>query len=418
MIAKVTILTVCLAALIATPALAPTTALKFGAPVNLRDSAGFGEPSIAVGPDGTVYVASPGEHTAMWRSTNGASTFTRLADSLGSSGDSDVALDADGTLYASDLFSNVPVSVSFDRAQSFSYVSTSGISGSIDRQWLAAAGSGHVFSVWRDGTTERIAISHDQGKTWTRSVIATGVTFQGNIIATSVNDLYLPYTTSSTARVAISHDGGASWKDVLAMPMVGRSFLFPSLAVDRAGNIYVAAAEGGNVSTGADPGNVVRFTRSLDDGATWTLPVTVSIPSDYAIFPWVIAGSPGRVAIAWLDGVPPTGYKPDSNTAAATPWYIGLAYTNTGTSARPAWQITRATGVIFTGPICTFGTLCSPVHNPVAMNRVLLDFFEMAELPNGNIVIAYPGNLPGAQSQVTQATQLYVVKQSGGPNLK
>lgn len=418
MIAKTALVALVLLAIVATPVVAPTTAISFSMPVNLRDSAGYGEPSIAVGPDGAVYVASPGEHTSMWRSTNGAATFTRLAETLGSSGDSDIALDADGTLYASDLFSNVPVSVSFDRAKTFSYVSTSGTSGSIDRQWLAAAGSGHVYSVWRDGTTERIAISHDQAKTWTRSVIATGVSLQGNIIATTPTDLYWPYTTSGAVRVAISHDAGASWKDVQAMPLVGGSYLFPSLAVDQAGNIFVVASEGGNISTGTDPGNVVRFTRSLNDGATWSLPTTISIPSDYGIFPWIIADAPGRVAVAWLDGVPPLGYKPDTNTAAATPWYVGFAYSNTATAVRPAWQITRATDVIFTGPICTFGIRCSPVHNPIAMNRVLLDFFEMAELPNGNVVIAYPGSLPGTQSQLTMATQLYVVKQSGGPNLK
>ncbi|HUR69602.1 MAG TPA: sialidase family protein [Candidatus Thermoplasmatota archaeon] len=334
-----------------------------------------------------------------------------MHDSLGSSGDSDVAVDANGVLYVSDLFSNVPVSTSFDKGATFAYEAQTITGASIDRQWTAASGDGNVFSVVRDGSTEKIAISHDKGVSWTNRVVTTGVGLQGNILATSDNDLYIPYSGSGM-RLAISHDAGQTWTTKLVNG-AGSTTLFPAVAVDAAGVIYMAWSAKSN----ADLGYEILVTQSADGGNTWDSAKPLSTVGHTAIFPWIVAGDAGRVAVAWFDGRTPVNQGMSPDLASVAEWVVEVAYTQQGqTGLRSNWAVTDATPVIHRGPICTMGTACFPVSNPVALNRALLDFFEMTTTPSGDIVLAFAAD-PGAVVN-TGGTVLKTVRQTGGPNLK
>jgi hypothetical protein len=170
-------------------------------------------------------------------------------------------------------------------------------------------------------------------------------------------------------------------------------------------------------------GTRIRFAASRDDGVTWSAPTTISVPQvgaegTYNIFPWIVADAPGKVAVAWYEGAPPLGYKVNHQLAALTPWYVRVAYSSDADDASPTWTSERATGVVYTGPICSRGTGCVPVSNPVALSRTLLDFFEMAEKPDGTLAIVFAGHQPPVASVATSSTQLYVITQSGGPSLK
>lgn len=404
--------------MLALPANGTTTTPTFGQPVPIFLSSGYGEPSIAAAPDGTLYVAAPGSHTSVWRSDDGGAHWTRAASSLGASGDSDITVDADGVVYASDLFNNDPVSASFDKAASFSYSTPSNSGASLDRQWTSAFGHGTVWSAIRDGSTERVSVSHDQARTWKHTVAATGVGLQGDIIALNETTAILPYEDGNV-HLLITHDDGDHWQKLGNLPLVSGAKLFPAAAVDAAGTFYLAWAEGGPCSTYCllkAPRVVVSESR--DGGASWSAPQVVSRPGTFDVFPWLSADAAGHVAVSWFEGVPPAGLAPtDSNYAALTQWTVRVAYSFNANTAAPTWTSTPATGVLHTGPICTSGTGCSPVANPVYGNRMLLDFFETAERPDGSLIIAYSGDQsPG--NAASNAAQLYVVAQDGGPNLK
>jgi hypothetical protein len=335
----------------------------------------------------------------------------RVADSLGSSGDSDVAVDANGVIYVSDLFSSVPVSVSFDQGTTFAYERQTITGASIDRQWTAAAGDGNVFSIVRDGSTEKIAVSHDRGVSYTVRTVATGVGLQGNILAVDENTLLIPYSGSGM-RLARSTNGGVTWTNYLVSGQ-GSTTLFPAVAADTAGNYYMAWSAKSN----EDLGYIIKFASSTDGGITWSSPLVLSEDAHTAIFPWIVAGDAGRVAVAWYDGRTPGGQGATPDAAPLTEWFVNIAYTQDGTSERRSdWAVVDATPRVHTGPICTMGTLCFPVANPVAMNRALLDFFEIAMAPDGDILLTYSAD--PAQINPTGATVLKFVRQNGGPGLK
>jgi hypothetical protein len=402
------------APLLAPGAVAPGSGPTFASPVTLLSSAGHAEPSIITAPDGTIYITGPC-NTALWRSDDGGAHYARKADSRGSCGDSDVAVDANGIVYLSDLFNNVPVSVSTDRGEHMDYVTVSGTSGSNDRQWIAAHGNGNVWSIWRDGSTERVAISHDQARTWTRVVAGTSIRYQGGIVATSDTDLYIPITSGSQAGVLISHDAGLTWARRMAGSITNGTFIFPAVAVDAAGTIYLAWSEGGVSSTGVDHAQRIAFTSSANDGATWAAKQILSPVGEYNIFPWLVADAAGKVAVAWYDGVPPVGgLVTDANYAALTSWYVRVAYSADGGAS---WSSDLATPLTHMGPICTNGTGCVPVSNPIAGSREVLDFFEIAEMPDGKLVFTYAGDqTPG--NPLSRSAQLYAVAQNAGPGLK
>jgi hypothetical protein len=384
---------------------------SFSAPRLLPSASGYGEPSIAVAPDGTLYVAAPGSSTATWRSDNGGFSWARVAGTAGASGDSDVAVDADGTVYASDLFNNVPVSVSHDRAASWSVIQPTALGGSIDRQWLAAHGHGNVWSVWRDGSTERVAASHDGGATWSApSVVSTSVGLQGNVLATSDADLWIPYSWGADVRLAASHDAGLTWTTMHVATSRGGTDLFPAVALDAVGTMWVAWADAG---PSGGQSQSIAIARSDDGGVHFTLPAVLSTPGTFALFPWILADAAGHVEVAWYEGVPPTttGGVWNSGLGPLTKWYLSVAYTSDGAH----WTTQRATpNPVHTGPICSSGTGCVPVANPLYGNRILLDFFEMAERPDGNVIIAFPKDTDGTGD----STSLNALVQIGGPNLK
>lgn len=397
-----------LAAMAAAPAGAPGTALTFGAPVTLPHSSGHGEPGIEVAHDGTLYVVAPYARTSVWRSLDGGATFQRLRDSLGDSGDSDVETDADGRLYVSDLFRGVPVSLSADKGATYLAAVSTATGSGLDRQWLAAHGHGNAWSAWRQDGAGMVARTTDGGLTWSEPVVAaTGVALQGNVLATSDATLWIPYSTGKDLMLAKSADGGATWARTTVAAGAGDTLLFPALAVDDAGHVYVAWSQGAGQ---VDRHTEVKLARSLDGGATFGPPTTLSQPSRHHLFPWIVANGTGHVALAWYEGVPPVGATIDPNVAPLTEWHVHVAHSLDAHAASPTWEHARATGVFHTGPICTYGALCFPADNPLAFNRLLLDFFEMALLPDGRLVIAYAADT----SATATGSVLKVVRQTGG----
>src|SRR5437773_3191934 len=133
--------------------------------------------------------------------------------------------------------------------------------------------------------------------------------------------------------------------------------IFATLAVDDSqlagvpGNIYSVFTDN-LVAPGV---NDIWFTRSSDRGNSWARPVKVNHDKGTHFFPWIAAGTTGRVDFIWLS-------TPDlsPSDAALSPWTAIFGQTTYGTSATPSFSQTSASNkVMHVGGICTDGIFCS-----------------------------------------------------------
>jgi hypothetical protein len=160
--------------------------------------------------------------------------------------------------------------------------------------------------------------------------------------------------------------------------------IFAALAVDDSG----ISGKSGNVYS-VFPDNLsgpqiydIWFARSLDRGVSWSPPVKVNNDKGTHYFPWVAAGSTGRVDFIWLNS---PDYTPTD--AEQSPWYVTFAQTTNGTSATPKFQQTSASSsVMHVGDICTHGIYCDLVLNG---NRDLADSISIAIDRGGSAGLAW-----------------------------
>jgi hypothetical protein len=405
----------------AAPAPGAQSAPLFANPVELPASTNFAEPSLAAAADGTLYAAAPGACTQVWRSDDNGVSWQRVSCSQGQSGDSDVAVDSNGIVYASDLFNDAPVSASNNKASSFQFHTATADTNNLDRQWIATAGT-TLFATWRDGNLhERFDRSTDGGHSFSAPITVVGnADKRGNVYAASPTDVYIPYTDADTEdlHIAISHDAGAHWATHdAAQTDGGNPCIFPTVARDQAGTLYIVYCDVG-VYDGLLASSRIFLVVSHDDGVTWDAPIQLSDNNDDNVFPWMLADAAGHIEVAWYEGQLPGGlpFSSDPNSAALEQWFVKVVTSTDADSATPTFSGARVTPQVHTGPICTGGTGCLPGANPVYGNRAFLDFFEMAELPSGAGVIVFCED--ASTLGLSGGTNLFTVVQTGGDFLK
>jgi hypothetical protein len=201
---------------------------------------------------------------------------------------------------------------------------------------------------------------------------------------------------------------------------------FPSLAIDRAGNLYAVweqAAANGPIAGDTS----LMYAYSTNEGATWSRPLQVPTGLANNVFAWAAAGDDGRVDIAWYGTaghVDPNGGPqacpnggPDS---VAGPWSLYLTQTQNG----------HAKTVSFTAPVIAsehpirrggiqsiIGNQCGGATNLglSGTTRTLGDFFQLRIGASGEALISYgdsnnvDGNLMGSHAMF--------VAQNGGPGV-
>jgi hypothetical protein len=160
--------------------------------------------------------------------------------------------------------------------------------------------------------------------------------------------------------------------------------IFAALAVDdsgmpgKSGNVYSVFPDNLSGPQVYD----IWFARSLDRGVSWSAPVKVNNDKGTHYFPWVAAGSTGRVDFIWLNS---PDYTPTD--AEQSPWYVTFAQTTNGTSSTPKFQQTSASSsVMHVGDICTHGIYCDLVLNG---NRDLADSISIAIDRGGSAGLAW-----------------------------
>jgi hypothetical protein len=403
---------------------------------------GFGtEPSILASRDGAIYFTSVlGSATArgdgLWKTTDNGTAWTYLgkADYPFGGGDSDLDEFPGGRLLLTGQWRPAaapanPVaspyvtggesaSYSTDGGKSWTPSPVAGFLPDADRNWLATHGPQTAWLVYNFGLGGlMVTKTTDGGATWLPPTQVQGTTDSpgggpNGIAGDAVADprdgtLYIPYGPGpgggTVQRLLASTDGGATFvtRVVHTTPKDATSgAIFSTVALDTAGNLYFAWSESvhgqADVTTTPSVAMHVFVAHSEDHGATWSAAVDAT-PSRVAgaaidehtnVFPWVVAGAPGHVAVASYEGN--TSLGPD-DAATGTTWHPSVSFSTDALAPQPTYTAVQASlEPNHRGPICTGGTGCSS-------GRTLGDFFEAALDKWGHVVLVYADDTGSAQ---------------------
>jgi hypothetical protein len=201
--------------------------------------------------------------------------------------------------------------------------------------------------------------------------------------------------------------------------------LFPSLAIDTAGNLYAVWSQyplnaGGAVD---GPGQILMSV-STDGAKTWTAPVVVSQPNiNEAVMPWVTAGDPGRVGVAYYaaDDTRDGNVGPDASNGAV--WNLFYSSSLNALSTAPSFtpnEVNEPGHPIKFGDISTGGLGGTE-------DRSLGDFFQVHVGPQGQAIISYVDDTSADRNADTcggcgetppeAAGPVMVATQNSGPDL-
>jgi hypothetical protein len=226
-----------------------------------------------------------------------------------------------------------------------------------------------------DLTRFRMAVSHDGGKSWAANSDPTG---QG-VAFDSEDGRYFPVTNTSatdgTNDSTIAH-------------------IFIGATIDTGGNLYILFS----LRLGTGTATHLYMMSSTDKGATWSAPHQVdSGVLNSNVFPTMIAGSPGRIAMAWYGST-----STDFNDTGAV-WSEMYSESVNALDAHPVFTQSRISDStpVHAADICQAGTFCLITGG----NRNLADFQTVAIDPCGYPVIVYTDDhAPIAHTEIARQT--------------
>lgn len=421
--------------------------LSFLDPVVLETQNGEtgNEPSLAIARDGTVFVCAPrgvGRGTNVWRSVDAGATFERLGGVVHPAagprrsvtgdvggGDCDLGVDEAGTAYLADLWvGGVSVAWTKDQGRSWDGSPVSQLSGTSDRPWILGGEPGEVFVAApdvqgmllgspstflgvRDVPTPGgiwVARSTDGGRTFPQQVLAVGnegrFPFGSNLAAGNGN-LYISYivaVSDEEARymLALSKDRGLTWTHKVAAPMPYDrnncapypTTLFPAMAADEEGGVYLVAAYNDPVVRRTD----IMLIVSPDGGETWHPPARLTDRPGTRVFPWVAAAGAGRVGIAWYESsrtIAPENITNPAERATCgsegdeveSDWFLHYAESRDATAAAPEFEEVLAQP--------------TPVNRSAVLGRPFAEFLQVEFDPEGRAAIAYASDTEAARGR-------------------
>src|SRR5207253_2138559 len=133
----------------------------------------------------------------------------------------------------------------------------------------------------------------------------------------------------------------------------------------------------------------IWYAASADRGRTWSAALRIDNDPNTDIWPWIAAGSPGRVAIAWF-GADKSLPLSDTEASGAYAWRVKVAHTVTGLGCgkgtAPAFRVVDATAdAMHVDVVCEEGTACPAL----GLDRRLGDFFTTTIDTDGRLIVAY-----------------------------
>lgn len=436
-----------------TPSAQADAALRFGHTVVVDPQRLGSEPIIKADPSGGLYGSSitgfSNSVSFLWKSQDHGQQWD-LVDALPNAvpaqrpsythggGDSEVVIGPrapGGTGYTVSFYdleslADIGVATSFDSGKTFSPQSSNALSGDVagtDRQWgqlwRDPQGKDHLFLVYnalrsQNGKGTILRESLDYGKTWKN--LGSGGTLEGVFSSGALGQLRVDrvgnvfFTSENSPRVNLvrgmrQRDGSYAFSSTLvsAEPGTDTRQLFITSALDSAGNIYVVWSR-----QEADSTDVGIYTAvSTDHGATFRAPVKMSTGAiRNANFPWVVAGDPGRVAVAFYG----TRTKADS-TSNSGPWDVYVTESTDFLSAHPhTQQVKVSEHPSHTNPICLSGLRCTAGS---AQDRNLGDFFQLDMDPTDGSVLVMWADTANQYGALAGSPVNSFARQIGGPSL-
>jgi len=240
----------------------------------------------------------------------------------------------------------------------------------------AHAGTASPARTDSDLTRFRMAVSHDGGKTWAANTDETG---QG-VVFDSEDGKYFPVTNTSP------NDG--TMDSTIAHIFIGS-------AIDRAGNLYILFS----LRLGGTTPTHLYMMSSTNGGKAWSAPHQVDKNGlNSNVFPTMVAGDAGRVAMAWY------GSKAKDFNDTGSQWAEMYSESVNALSAHPTFSQTRVSDAsipVHSADICQAGTFCAITGG----NRNLADFQTIAPDPCGHSVIVYVDDHDNAHSHTVISRQ-------------
>lgn len=347
--AAVALLLTGLSGCLASPGDAPSApggpaAFAFGAPTTIVAACdGCYEPAVAVDGQGRVFATGGSGFSTIAVSLDEGATFTAKPaptppqalplGTEGSSGDDVVQVSPWGWLYYSRLWSDtggiaaggLHLAASDDagdtwRINQFMQVRTDPLSRSFtaDRQWFAFDGDQTVYLLFNCGASATICVrrSDDRGETWGMPVdvvLPVDHTFpspagfpavgpDGTLLVAYFGDARIDSSTGARSiKVASSFDAGATWRQSTA-------YTHPGLQEGTSGGGWPEAtilADGTWVAGWSSSDDVLHFTTSVDEGATWSGPVSYTPDqTGGASHPWLRPRPDGGFDAVWFGSGP------------------------------------------------------------------------------------------------------------------
>ncbi|MFL6239171.1 MAG: sialidase family protein [Actinomycetes bacterium] len=446
----------------------------------LGKTGSYGEPSLAVAPDGRhVVTSTPGcAGVCYWYSADNGATW-KTTETSGGGGDSELDFLPDGTLVSADLaVQNSVMHRSFDFGKTWEADGTAG--SEQDRQWLghspnATRKGGTLYLAYHDFVAEAefIATSKDGGKSWTTgatneivvnsaaqfaatpagvgctagntsSLVDQGVnTFSGPILVDrNGKDIYVLYSISDvqsnidptsgvppfgpTRAIVVAHSGdaGATWTNRY---VVCADLAIPPSQETTNGAIFPWGFldPSGTVyvvynSTHGEEGTQhfhQYYVYSKDKGATWSKPVRLDTGLAMAKGASVYAtGAPARSGTIDVAWYQTDNGDPSNDNSTWVPHFAQVTGADTGSP-----HITQQAIVTIPnhkGGICLQGILCGVA--PGSADRSLADFFELAVNPKTGLAgIAYAdNNRLGTDSKGNKVGEVvYAAQTSSNPSV-
>jgi hypothetical protein len=347
----------------------------------------------------------------LYRSDDGGRSFREMASPRGGGGDSTLAVDGDGTIYTVEVGSSsdgsFPISVSTDGGETFRRTATLLEAGHVcDRPWIVAWGHGNVAVTGLSLELGLLSwVSSDGGVTFDGPfVVASSASKPGALIRTSGGALYqtwrATYLYEDWLYVGKSADGGRTWTVRRALQPTSDLAVFPSMAADDAGHVYLAWAGTpitATRSTGVPTdGSDLWFASSSDDGATWRPARRLSPANRTAVLAWIVIRPDAEADVLFVEA--DSRVTPES-APPTTQWSLRLLRSANPSAAAPAWSRTTIHEGFHAGSICAGGGIASvcgmyAVGVPHLNDSRFLDYFGMTSDANGDLYVAYAADNP------------------------
>lgn len=334
------------------------------------------------------------------------------------------------SFYDLESLADIGVATSFDSGKTFQQQTTNALSGDVagtDRQWgqlwRDPEGQDHLFLIYNalqpsNGQRTIVRESLDYGKTW--KSLGSGGPIEGVFNAGALGQLRvdrsgnLYFTSENSPAVNLVRglrqpDGSYKFSSTLVSSEAGTSTrqLFITSALDKAGNIYVVWSRDEQGST--EVGTYLAV--STNKGKSFGAPVKMNSRGvRNSVFPWVIAGDPGRVAVAFY------GTKKEGDSSSnAGPWDVYVSQSTDFLAKKPHVQQAKVSEhPSHTNPICFSGLGCTVGE---AENRNLGDFFQLDMDPTDGSVLVIWADTANQYGALAGSAVNSFAKQVGGPSL-